>query len=209
VDTYLCRSIRIGRSIYSSRRTERRWRKSQKVIKLLDLVRRLKQHVQQVIGMVITRFLQATDDTSKPVLGGSKRRARRTRLHRGLLSLAGIDNDLESGVNCAGWYLGRVSSRGVNSGTLVKSSDGMEVGPMCAGMCELGMVDSDPSRDSYMGFCSGSRYAGICENVVEVRDSDDGRDPSRDSYMGFCSGAFCEYTGTVVEFGVGRVPLGQ
>jgi hypothetical protein len=198
--------------------------------------------VQQVIGMVIARFLQATDDTSKPVLGGSKRRARRTRLHRGLLSLAGIDNDLESGVNCAGWYLGRVSSRGVNSGTLVKSSDGMEVGPMCAGMCELGMVDSDPSRDSYMGFCSGSRYAGICENVVEVRDSDDGRDPSRgsymgccsgsryagicenvvevrdsddgrdssrDSYMGFCSGAFCEYTGTVVEFGVGRVPLGQ
>ena len=79
-------------------------------------------------------------------------------------------------MNCAGWYLGRVSSRGVNSGTLVKSSDGMEVGPMCAGMCELGMVDSDPSRDSYMGFCSG---------------------------------AFCEYTGTVVEFGVGRVPLGQ
>ena len=99
----------------------------------------------------------------------------------------GIDNDLEFGVNCADWYLGWVSSRGVNNGTLVKSSDGMEVGPMCAGMCELGMVD--PSRGSYIGFCSGSRYAGVCENVIEVRDSDEGRDPIRDSYIGFCDGS--------------------
>jgi hypothetical protein len=88
-------------------------------------------------------------------------------------------------------------------------------GSRYAGICEnvVEVRDSDdgrdPSRGSYMGFCSGSRYAGICENVIEVRDSDDGRDVSRDSYMGFCSGAFCEYTGTVVEFGVGRVPLGR